>query len=503
MRSKIIVSLLWFILMLPGVAAQENNTVTMALTLDPGTLDPHGAPHPSSPVLLAYVYDTLVFQDETGKLQPFLAESWTVEDGAITFMLRSGIVFSNGNPVNADAVIFTFERLKEIGRRSLIYSDIANVAAFEKVSDMEVRFVQSEPSVTLLSALSYPFAAILDPEATTSAGEDYGVNPVGSGPFMLKEWVPQNSMRFVPNPNYHNQRPTDNPDQQPQVEELLVRFTREDSTRVNALLTGEIDIAYISSAPQLARLADNPDFTIMDDPSRGMALLGFNSGRAPFDQAEARRAVAQAVDKQFMIEVAVPGMAQILNTPLPPTIFGYNPDLEATAPGYDVVAARQLIGTSSYDGREITILTSSFPTHDTMATILQAQLAEIGIPATINILDYAGMRAAAAAGEYDILLTRYNWNDPDVLRTYLATDSSSNRYFYSNPALDALVEQGRAEFDEAARFDIYTEAQQIVIDEMPWVPLFLPITRIVVSNRLQNVNVLHSHVIFDDVVIAG
>lgn len=485
-------------------AAAQDGTVAMLLAVDPGALDPQGPAHPMSPILLAYIYDTLVFQDGAGQLQPYLAESWSwAEDGsAITFTLRDDVRFSNGNPVNADAVIYTFERLQTQGQRSYIYSEIANITEFEKLADYEVRFELAEPSVTLLSALSYHYAGILDPEATEAAGESFGVEPVGSGMFMIAEWVPQSRMVLTRNPHYAAQLPTDDPDVESQVEEIVVRFVRDQATMANALLAGEADIAYISSVPQLERLESDPAFDVLEDASRGILFIGFNMGGAPFDDERMRQAVAMAVRKAEIVEIAASGKAEVVHSPIPPTIFGHNPDLEADAFAYDQDAARDLIAAAGYEGESVTLLASTYPTHQTIATLLQAQLVEIGLNVELEILDYAGMRAAASAGEYDMVVTRYAWNDPDLLRLYLATEGESNRYFYSSAAFDEQVALGRRTFDLDERYAIYTEAQRIAMREVPIVPIYMSITTIVVRNTLEGVGVLHNHVLLDDVTFA-
>lgn len=485
-------------------SAVASASVTMVLSRDPISMDPQGPIDPSAPVILAYVYDTLLFQDSDGTIQPYLATSWDVEQGGrlITFHLRDDVVFSNGSPLNADSVIFTFERLQEIGQRSFIYSEIMNVGEFEKLDDYTVRFHLRAPSVTLLSALTYAYAGILEPGAVAASGDAYGRNPVGSGPYMVKDWVPENSMTLVSNPNYHGQRPTDQDAEASDITEMNLRFSSNESARVNALLTGEVDIAYISSGALMETFEDNPDFTVIDSPTRGLVILGFNTGREPFNDVTMRRAVAQAVDKQLILDITAPGMGIVVNQPIAPSIFGYVPELETEAPSYDLEAAQAAVAAAGYTDTEIKILTSNFPTYQNMATIVQAQLQAIGLNATIEVLDFAGVTTTANAGEYDIVLTRYDWNDPDLLRIYLSTDSigRANRYFYSNPALDALTAQGRATLDMAERLTIYTEAQRIVMQDVPWVPLYMTITKVVISNRLQNVQVINSHVIFDDAV---
>lgn len=502
-RLLIVIALL--LLVITGVASAQGDTINMIVTRDPLSFDPHATIDPGAPILMSYIYDTLVYQAPDGSIQPSLATGWQVGDEgqSLTFTLREGIVFSDGSPFNADAVIFTFERLQEQGQRSLIYNEIANIADFEKIDESTVRFELATPSATLLSALTYAYAAILSPEATEAAGDTYGQTPVGTGAFTLSEWIPENSLTLVPNPNYTGvQRPWTEADAPPQIDALNVSFTTDQSARASALIAGQADIAYITSPPQLARLAAMPEFYILDSPGRSLVYAGFNTERAPFDQPGVRQALVQAINKDDVLAVASEGMGEVVDTPLPPTLLGYDAALEAEAFQYDPDAARQQLAELGYtedNPLEITILTSTFPTFEVISTVMQQQFAAVGVNATIDVLDYSAVREMATNGDYDMLVTRYDWNDPDVLWRYLAEENigSTNRYFYRNPALDALLLEGRAEFDPVTRSAIYAEAQQIILEEVPIIPLYMPATKVVVNNRVQGADVLHSHVVLD------
>jgi peptide/nickel transport system substrate-binding protein len=504
-RLALLAVLLIGLVSLAPVSAQDSSSVTMIVTRDPVSLDPQTTLDPGAPVLLAYLYDTLVYQTPTGEVLPSLAQDWTVSDDnlTVTFTLKPGIVFSNGEPLNADAVIYTFERLQGVGQRSLIYDEISNIAAFEKIDDLTVAFQLAQPSATLLSALTYPYAGILNPSAVEAAGETYGQTPVGTGPFMLESWVAESEMTLIPNPNYGGHRPWTDATTPPSIDRLTVRFSTDEAARVNALLAGEADIAYLASGAQLERVGDG--FTVLESPARALVYLGFNTARAPFDNPEVRLAVEQAINKDDILALAVDGMGEVLDSALPPTLFGYNADLANAGAAYDPAAAQaRLASSGAVIDRPITILTSTFPTFEAIGVVLQAQLAALGITAEINVLDFSAVREVALAGDYDVLITRYDWNDPDVLWRYLGTDNlgDTNRYFYSNPALDELVMEGRRTFDPVERAALYTEAQQLILDNAPIIPLYMPETLVVVSDRLQNIDLLHSHVVLEDAVIA-
>ncbi len=495
-------------LSIPLVSAQEGETVTIVFTSDPLTFDPHGSLGASGPTLAAYIYDTLLIQNERGELLPGVADSWTVADDGrvITFLLRDDVVFSNGEPLNADAVIYTFQRLQEGGQRSLIYSEIANISAFEKLDDSTVRFILAEPSVPLLSVLTYAYAGILEPGAVEAGGEDYGLNPVGSGPYMLESWTSDSSLTLVRNPLYAGHRTLDEAPALA-VDTVEIVFSRDQLTRVNALLSGEVDVAYLSAAGVMEPVVDNADFQVFDTLARGVIYAGFNTASEPFSDVNLRRAVAQAIVKDDILTIAADGMGQVVNQPLSPSIFGYDAALESEGLPYDLAAAREAVAAAGYgpdNPLEILLITLGDPTYQGIATVIQAELLEIGIQVEVAAMDYGAMLAAANEGSYDMMVLRYDWNDPDILRLYLGTESigAANRFGYSNPDFDALLAEGRQEADLVSRAAIYADAMRFVMADVPLIPLYVPMTNVVTTSRLQNVAVLHSYVVLENVEIA-
>ncbi|MCG8479770.1 MAG: ABC transporter substrate-binding protein, partial [Spirochaetales bacterium] len=294
MRIRRAAAMLCILSCVPLSYVAAGHTVSMAVAMDPATFDPHGAMHPGAPVLYSYIYDTLIYQDGDGRLVPNLAESWTVSpDGlTVTFMLRRGVRFSNGRPFDSESVRYTVERLQRIGRRSYILTEIQNVARVRVMDAHRVALDLHEPSAPLLSALSYAYAAMLDPVAVESGGAEYGESPVGTGPYVVEEWISGSRLTLVPNPFYDAHRPTDDPALRSTVGRMHIFFTPHEATREQALLSGELDMAYFTSRAAALRVADRPGFSLMSDAVRGLVYLGFNVESALFSDLRMRRAVA-------------------------------------------------------------------------------------------------------------------------------------------------------------------------------------------------------------------
>jgi len=151
---------------------------------------------------------------------------------------------------------------------------------------------------------------------------------------------------------------------------------------------GDGNLHYNLSKPVAA---DNADFIVLEDPYRGLQFVGFNTARPPFDNADFRRAVAQAINKQDILDIVAPGgLGRITSTPIPPSVLGYNPDLEAGGIAYDPDAAREFFAAAG--DLNVKILSSNFPVNQQVATIVQAQLADVGVDAEIEVLDFAANR---------------------------------------------------------------------------------------------------------------
>ena len=165
-------------------------TFTRAIASEPADLDPHGAVSSGKSVILPYLLDTLVYRTVTNEFVPYLAESWEIAPDAtsVTFKLKAGVTFQDGTPLDADAVIFTFQRFQELGARSPYAGAIMNIAAMEATDAQTVVFRFKEPTTTFLSTLASTYAGIISPTAAKAAGDTFAQNPVGSGPYRLAEW---------------------------------------------------------------------------------------------------------------------------------------------------------------------------------------------------------------------------------------------------------------------------------------------------------------------------
>jgi peptide/nickel transport system substrate-binding protein len=489
----------------PTNAPVTGGTVTRALTSEPPAIDPQGAAASGLNLVLPYLFDPLVFRETDNTFKPYLAESWqTAADGkSITFRLKKGVTFHDGSPLNAAAVVFTFERFKKTGSKSPIYGGITDIASVEAVDDLTVRFSFEKPSATFLGTLSQPYAGILSPAAVQAAGAEVGRKPVGTGLFKLGEWKAGVSITLVRNPNYAWAPPSAKNQGAAKVDKLVFQVIPDASTQLAALQAGEVDVIFINDPAHFQKLEADSAIQVRRATLDSLIYLGYNCAKPPFNEVKVRQALSYAVNKAEIIKLALGGLGEPANTLLPPTLAGYNADLARFGQGYDPAKAMALLkeagftqaadGSWQRDGKRLggTLLTSTRAPNDVIATVLQGQLKAVGVVVEIQQLDSAAVMKATTDGTFDLLLWRYDWNDPDVLNMYLSTSriKQTNRTWYSNPQADALLESGARELDPKKRDQIYYDAQKLLLSESPWQPLYIPVEGMAIRNRVSGVGV--------------
>ncbi len=485
----------------------SGGTLVRAMTSEPGQIDPQGPPSSGLSLVLPYLFDTLVVRDLDNSIHPLLAESWQVlEDGKeITLKLKEGVTFHDGTPLNAEAVRFTFERFKETGTRSPIYGGVTQIADIKAVDDLTVKFTFDEPAANFWSTISMPYAGIISPQSAQKVEESGEGHLVGSGPFILESWEPGQSITFSRNPDYAWGPPVVDNQGPSYLDALVYKVIPDATTQVTALKAGEVDVVFINQPSHVQSLEAAESIELEEALLNSLIYLGFNTQKPPFDEVLVRQALAHAVNKDEIVGAALGGLGQAAFAPLPPTLPGFDASLKDYELGYDPEKAQDLLveagfeqtgdGTWERDGQTLggMLLTSTRSPNEAIATLLQSQFKAIGVPVDIQQLDSKAVMDATGKGQFDLLLWRYDWNDPDALNIFLSSDriGSTNRVAYSNPEVDALLEQGARELDEEARQLLYVEVQQIILQDAPWQPLYNPVDVMAMGEGVQGAKVGH------------
>jgi peptide/nickel transport system substrate-binding protein len=486
----------------PAAAEMPSGGVLVrAMTSEPAQIDPQGPPSSGLSVVLPYLFDTLVVRDLDNNIVPLLAESWQqTDDGkSITLKLRPGVTFNDGTPLDAEAVKFTFDRFKESGVQSPIYAGIQQIASIEAVDDLTVRFTFDAPAANFWSTVSMPYAGIISPASVQETGDVSEVRLVGTGPFRLGEWKPGQSITLERNPDYAWGPAVVENQGAPYLDQMVLKVIPDAAAQLAALEAGEVDVIFVNNPAHRDKLATEPNVRLEETVLNSLIYLGFNNRKAPYDDVLVRRALSHAINKDQIVEAALGGLGIAAFAPLPPTLPGFDPALKADELGYDVEKAKALLAEAGFavgsdgkwnrDGEPLraVLLTSTRPPNDAIATVIQSQLGEIGVDVEIEQLDGKAVMEAASGGQFDLLLWRYDWNDPDALHIFLGTDriGSTNRVAYSNPALDALLMQGAQEMDPQERNAIYGEAQRLILADAPWQAIYNPIDLMAIRDNVE------------------
>ncbi len=459
---------------------------------DPITLDPACASDAGSAEYIVEIFSGLVSFDLDLKVIPDVAEDWQVsDDGTVyTFTLRSNVLFhDNSRPVTADDFKFSLERALNpatqstvgevylddlVGAAEFIAGDAEEVTGIRVIDPQTLELTIVEPSAVFLEKLTYPTAYVVDErevgDATCFEGGGWTLTPNGTGPFKMEEWDLGRKIVLTANPRFH-----------------LVPAPALD--RVTFILSGgssfvmyendEVDVTGIGSVNIESVRDPNSDLNadLREGPSLNIFYIGFNTQEEPFDDANLRNALSLSIDREFLAREFLLDLVVPANGILPPGIDGYNEDL-ADIP-FDPDAARDLLelagGPGVLDGA--TILTSGQGA--TPSDILQVVLAmweqELGIAVTIEQEDFGLFLRDIDDGNFGMFSLGWIADYPDpqnFLEIKLHSESANNEAGYSNPEVDALLDQAISEPDEATRMALYQEAEELIVIDMPWAPLY-------------------------------
>jgi peptide/nickel transport system substrate-binding protein len=458
-------------------------TLNVALQADPTTLDPLKAGLTAIWKVIEHVNDSVVRVDPGLAPIPGLAESWEIsEDGTVyTFNLRSGITFHDGSPFTSDDVLFSWTRVLDPATAAVNAANFLNVkggAAFLAGEVTELEGIQAPDPQTIVVTLEQPEASFLTILSTAGSlifsraffdanNGDISQVANGTGPFIFKDYVPATSVTLEKNPTYWEEG-------LPYLDGIEAVIASDDTARTGALIQGAVDFIEYAPLRDVDMLEETDGIKVAGDELTNIRYLGINLAREPFGDVRVRQAIAKAIDRTPIIESAVFGHGVGVDTVFAPSFWaGF--DREVPAP--DIEGAKALLAEAGYpDGFSTTLITYapySFMTNS--AIIVQEQLAQIGISVDYSALEPGTISAQLVARDFDLVVGGSNsWIDPHpVLLSNFGTGQDGNTTSYSNPEVDALIEQGGIESDLEARAEIYRQLQEILLVDLPWVPLFV------------------------------
>ena len=467
---------------------EEKNTLIIGVEADAITLFPYHSNDTPSTSVSSQIYDRLIEKDNsTGDLIPSLATEWTFLSPTILQMkLRSNVSFHNGEILTANDVKYSIMCMIDSPAIAHILSVINNV---EIIDDLTINLVLKTPFAPILSHLTHPTASILNEQTARSQGENIDTLPIGTGAFRLEEWARGNKIILTRFDTYWGEPA--------KIQNLEFRVIPEKSSRIIALETGEIDIALDISPVDKERIASNPDLVLVEVPLASIEYLAFNlkEGKNPLWQDQrVREAVALSLDVPGIINSVHFGIASPADSIIHKSVIGHYDGL--TPIKQDIAKAKSLLAEAGVTpGSKLTIWTTDGPRLKS-SEVIQANLREIGLDATIEVLEWGRFIEGTANGEHDTFFLGWSTSTGDAdygiynLVHSSAVGSPGNRAFYSNPEIDRLLDLARKELDLSKRDALYKTIQEIIFTDLPYIPL---IYRVGIAGHKKNVKNFQSH----------
>ncbi|MFZ5918999.1 MAG: ABC transporter substrate-binding protein [Chloroflexota bacterium] len=469
----------------------KGGEITYGLTLVVSGIDPHAGSSSELGIFLTSVYDPLVWQDTEGNFYPGLAKDWEIsDDGTVyTFYLRDDVTFHDGEPFNAEAVKVNFDRIvnPDMNSRKAVYM-MGAYDHTEVVDDYTVKVHFTEPYAPFLDSVSQVYLAMASPKALEEWGfELYAEHQVGTGPFMIQEYVAKDHVVLVKNPDY-NWAPEFMMHQGPAyLDKITFRFYPDAATRVPALESGEAQIMGEIPPIEANRLMSDSRFAIYPTDIPGQSLQMFiNASKAPTDDLRVRQALIYGCDREAIVNGIFRGFSPVAHGPLGRTTPFYYDGVEGMYP-YDLEMARSLLdeagwvdsdgdGIRDKDGQPLTLNTvlMGWGSMPEVGTAMQGLYRQLGVNLEITIPSYPAALEAARNNEHHLIPMAISSSDPDILSSYFHSRNIEGGFSwskYSDAEMDEWIDEGARSSDPEKRAGLYANAQMRIMEEALIIPI--------------------------------
>lgn len=484
------------------VQIPQGGTIIVGLQAEPTSLDSQQISDYNSHRASYNIFDRLLeFKDESTEVEPGLAESWEISaDGLVyTLHLRKGVKFHDGTDFNAEAVKFNLERQFDPNHP---YHDTGDfpyaeftwgmVEKVEVVDEWTVNITLKEIFAPFLNHLAMHPASMDSPEAIKKLGRDFSLQPVGSGPFKFVSWTPGVEVVLEKNPDYWGKLPN--------IDRVIFRPIIEDQSRLTELEAGGVNFIVNIPPDELARLKQDPRFTVVEQPGMHTWWVAFNHTRNPYTDTRVRQAMNYAVNKQAIVDNILKGTGLLAINPLPPVVWSYTDELQRY--DYNPEKAKQLLAEAGYPNGFSCVFWvpesgSGMQQPVAMGTAIQADLKAVGIDCKIETFEWGTyldkVIVPPEKAEYDLM--EMSWigdnGDPDnhlyiLLSGEQWPPAGFNMGYYKNEQVDALLREARTTLDRAKRTELYIQAQKLIAEDPPWIMIDHETQIVVTDNKIKN-----------------
>lgn len=484
---KKVLSVILLFLALVLFAAKYGGTLRFLIGVDATTLLGPNIPDSISNIIASHILEGLIDVDENLKIIPCLAERWEIQENgtAYVFYLRKGVKFHDGENFNAYAVKKHFDYV--------LNSSLRNVGMFkgilkevQVIDDYTVKFKLFQPYAPIMYRLATSSAAwILSPRAIEQYGNDpatFGKNPVGTGPFIFKEWKVGEKIELVRNPNYWQQG-------LPYLDGIVFSVVSEDVSRVTQVRAGDADIMYNPPPALISSLEQDSRLTVKTIPTVRVIYVGINSRIGPLKDVRVRQALNYAIDREKLCKVIMRGMARPADSPLSSITYGY---FSTGLYPYDPQKAKQLLKEAGYaNGLKLELITPKgrYLNDYETAVALQGMFKEVGIILDVKPMEWGTYVAKILSNkpedwDYQLFLLGWapgtaegHWVLFPLFHSINQMSSAQgtakyNNFFYSNPKVDELIDKIGTELDEKRLMEYYAQAQKTILQDAPAIFLY-------------------------------
>lgn len=458
------------------------------INANPSSLDPALITDVMSATIAAKIFNGLVRLDDNLGIAPDIAEQWEISKDGRTYLfyLKRGVRFSNGREVRAEDFKYSYERVldpktkspnlwvldKAEGVREFREGKAKEVTGFRIVDDYTFEIRLGKPFSPFLGMLTMTATYVVPREEVERRGVDFSSQPSGTGPFVLKQWLPNREVVLEKNRSYFEGEPC--------VRGIIYKVIPEDLTAVTEFELGNLDVLSLP-ASAYAKFRNDKKWSehLLSLQGLNTYYLGFNSSKPPFNNAALRRAVAHALDREKILKTFYEKRGRSAIGPVPDLLRKWTVSEDAKGVFiYDPKRAREIITKEGFRGVSVSLYVTADQEVVDLAEIIQSYLKEVGVNVSIKQLEWSAYKDAINRGEPHLFWLSW-WADyPDAENFLFPLFHSSNfgpagnRTRYINKEVDALIEKGQYALGEGERNDYYRRAEEIIISDAPWVPFW-------------------------------
>lgn len=459
-----------------GKTIKDN--VTVVLRAEPSNVDPHRNTELVAMTTQVQIFETLVKKDATGNIIPGLAESWEqVDDRTIRFTLRDNVHFHNGEKLTAEDVVYTIRRATEKPSSASIFAafDAENTKV---VSELVVDVATKNPFAAVFNYLTSTRGGIVSMKAVEKMGDDqFGRNPVGTGPFVFDNWVSGTSITLKRNENYW--------DESPAYSNLTLKFITETANRALEIESGNADIILDPDPGDLDRLATIDGLEVVSDSSYGMSYIVFAMDDKLLSDIRLRQALSLALDIDAIVEAVYGKYSTPSESVIPSTVFAYKSQGMHL---YDVERAKQLISDAGYkSGLTIALNLPNGAEQQNIGVIVQNMWKKVGVIANIVTASTSEVIASGRRGDNQVTIMAATYSTGDPGHALADFDTRSDGFFRPvDTRINEMLDRGSAIYDDEGRAAVYAELQSYIHGKYYMIGVASKMVNYVITSNVKN-----------------